>query len=77
MTHQIHQLNKEEEAMENKQIDITFEIEKDTKNTIRFKEVLKGPLDPPIIGTLYVPKMTLSGLGFKEDQKLKVTLTIA
>lgn len=35
---------------------VTFEFEKDTKNTIRFKEVLNGPLDVANIGTLYVPK---------------------
>lgn len=29
---------------------VTFEFEKDTKNTIRFKEVLNGPLDVANIG---------------------------
>ncbi len=55
---------------------VTFEFEKDTKNTIRFKEVLNGPLDVANIGTLYVPKMTLKAIGYQEGQKLEVTLDI-
>ena len=53
---------------------VTFEFEKDTKNTIRFKEVLGGPLDAPNIGTLYVPKQTLKQIGYKEGSKLIVEL---
>ena len=33
---------------------ITFELERDTKNTYRFQEVAKE--EPPLIGTLYVQK---------------------
>jgi hypothetical protein len=55
---------------------VTFEFEKDTKNTIRFKEVLNGPLDVAKIGTVYVPKSTLAALGYKEGQKLEVTLNV-
>ena len=55
---------------------VMFEFEKDTKNTIRFKEVLNGPLDVANIGTLYVPKMTLKAIGYQEGQKLEVTLDI-
>ena len=55
---------------------VTFEFEKDTKNTIRFKEVLNGPLDVANIGTLYVPKMTLKAIGYQEGQKLEVTLDV-
>ena len=54
---------------------VTFEFEKDTKNTIRFKEVLNGPLDVANIGTLYVPKMTLKAIGYQEGQKLEVTIS--
>lgn len=53
---------------------VTFEFEKDTKNTIRFKEVLNGPLDAPVIGTLYVPKQTLKQIGYNEGSKLIVDL---
>ena len=37
-------------------MEIKFEMEKETKNTIRFKEVVGGPLDTPNIGTIYIPK---------------------
>lgn len=53
---------------------VSFEFEKETKNTIRFKEVLNGPLDTPNIGTLYVPKQTLKQIGYKEGSKLIVEL---
>jgi hypothetical protein len=53
---------------------VSFEFEKETKNTIRFKEVLDGPLDAPNIGTLYVPKQTLKQIGYKEGSKLIVEL---
>ena len=33
---------------------VTFELEKETKNTYRFEEVAKG--SPPMIGTLYIQK---------------------
>ena len=33
---------------------LTFELEKDTKNTYRFQEVAKGAA--PLIGTLYIQK---------------------
>ncbi len=45
---------------------VSFEFEKETKNTIRFKEVLDGPLD--------VPKQTLKQIGYKEGNKLIVEL---
>lgn len=54
---------------------VNFEFEKDTKNTIRFKEVLNGPLDAPTIGTLYVPKQTLKQIGYQEGQQLVVTIS--
>ena len=36
-----------------------FEIEKETKNTIRYAEVAEG--QPPIIGTIYIQKWALEG----------------
>ena len=33
---------------------LTFELERDTKNTYRFQEVAKGA--PPLISTLYIQK---------------------
>jgi hypothetical protein len=55
---------------------IKFEFERDTKNTIRFKEVLNGPLDTPKIGTLYVSKGTLKDIGYTEGKKLEVEVKV-
>ena len=56
---------------------VTFEFERDTKNTIRFKEVLNGPLDTPKIGTLYVSKATLKEIGYTEGDKIDATVAIS
>lgn len=65
-------------------MNVTFEFEKDTKNTIRFKEVVGdddlqvpaiGTLYVPAIGTLYVPKTTLREIGYKQGDKLVVSLS--
>lgn len=56
---------------------VQFVAERDTKNTIRFAEVLTGPLDTPKIGTLYVSKGTLKELGYVEGKKLSVEVNIA
>ena len=42
---------------------ITFELEKVTKNTIRFAEVLESELDAPKVGGIYIPKSTLAEIG--------------
>ena len=55
-------------------MEVFFELEKVTKNTIRFAEVLNGPLDTPKVGTIYVPKTTLQQIGYTEGKQLKVTL---
>ncbi len=55
-------------------MEIKFEMEKETKNTIRFKEVVGGPLDTPNIGTIYVPKATLKQIGYEPGTQLIVEL---
>ena len=55
---------------------VQFTPEKDTKNTIRFKEAVGGPLDVPKIGTLYVSKQTLKELNYQEGQGLEVSLIV-
>lgn len=45
-----------------------FELEKETKNTIRYAEVAEG--QPPVIGTVYVQKWALQGT----PKRVKVTL---
>ena len=51
---------------------VIMTMEKATKNTIRFTEVLEHELDAPKIGTVYIPKSTLGAIGWKEGMKLTV-----
>ena len=53
---------------------VAMKMEKATKNTIRFTEVLENELDAPKIGTIYVPKSTLGVIGWKEGKTLTVEL---
>lgn len=53
---------------------ITFEVEKETKNTYKFKEVVAGPLEPTKVGTIYVPKTTLKEIGYNPGDKLAIDL---
>ena len=57
-------------------VTVSFEMEKDTKNTIRFKEVVPGPLDVPKVGTIYVPKTTLKEIGYEVGKQLIIELHI-
>lgn len=52
----------------------TFKMEKATKNTIRFEEVLENELDAPKIGSIYIPKSTLGELGWKEGNNITIEL---
>ena len=49
-------------------------MEKATKNTIRFTEVLENELDAPKIGTVYVLKATLGAVGWKEGKVLTIEI---
>jgi len=53
---------------------VTMNMEKATKNTIRFSEVLESELDAPTIGVIYVPKATLKAIGWKEGKPLEVEI---
>lgn len=55
---------------------ITLKMEKATKNTIRFEEVLENELDAPKIGSIYIPKATLAELGWKEDKTLTIEMEV-
>lgn len=55
---------------------VKFKMEKATKNTIRFTEVLEHELDAPKIGTIYVPKATLGLVGWAEGKDLIVELSV-
>jgi hypothetical protein len=48
---------------------LTFTLERETKNTIRYQEDADGK--PPAIGTLYVQKWLL---GNEPPQKLTITI---
>ena len=53
---------------------VNFKMEKATKNTIRFTEVLENELDALKIGTLYVPKQTLGTIGWAEGKNLVIEI---
>lgn len=55
---------------------VTFTMEKATKNTIRFTEVLASELDAPKIGTLYIPKSTLGELKWADGDKISIELSV-
>ena len=53
---------------------VTMNMEKATKNTIRFAEVLESELDAPSIGVIYVSKATLKAIGWKEGKALEIEI---
>jgi hypothetical protein len=53
---------------------VTLKMEKVTKNTIRFEEILASELDAPKIGSIYIPKSTLGELNWKEGDNLVITI---
>lgn len=55
---------------------IKFEMEKATKNTIRFAEILESELAAPKIGSVYIPKSTLGELKWKEGMKIEMEVRI-
>lgn len=54
---------------------VTFEMEKVTKNTIRFAEVLESELAAPKIGSVYIPKSTLGELGWKDGDTITLEIS--
>lgn len=56
---------------------IALKMEKATKNTIRFEEVLESELSAPKVGTIYVPKSTLGEIGWKEGDTLEISIGVA
>lgn len=55
---------------------VEFKMEKATKNTIKFNEILENELSAPKIGTLYVQKATLGSMGWSEGATLVVDLKV-
>ena len=56
---------------------LTFSAEKATKNTVMFTEDLISEFALAKIGNLYIPKATLSELGWRPDIKQKIEVAIA
>ena len=56
---------------------VIFKMEKATRNTIKFSEVLEDELDAAKIGTLYVQKATLKEIGWQDGKPLEVELKVA
>lgn len=57
------------------QLSATFEVERDTKNTVRYQEI-DGD-QPPIMGTAYVQKWALKKLGAGSvPGKIKIIITV-
>ncbi len=52
-------------------IEITFALDRPTKNTVRYAEVS----DSPIVGTLYVQKTAIEKMG--NPKSIKVTIEAA
>lgn len=55
---------------------IMFKMEKATKNTIRFEEILESELDAPKLGSIYIPKSTLGELGWKDGKTVEIELEV-
>lgn len=53
-----------------------FVFNRETKNTIRFDEVVENETDTPAIGTLYVNKSVLRNLGWTPNKALVVNLSV-
>jgi hypothetical protein len=61
--------------MQDKKLELAFTVEKDTKNTRRYKEEVND--GPPVIGTLYVQQWALRKLnGGSMPGRLRVTVTV-
>lgn len=55
---------------------VVFTMEKATKNTIRFEEVMESELAAPKVGSVYVPKATLGEIGWKEGDVLTIDISV-
>lgn len=60
--------------MANEPFELTFELEKDTKNTYQYKETTVEAGKPPVIGTVYVQKWAL---GSPAPEKIQISLMVA
>lgn len=59
-------------------ITVYFDVEKPTKNTIKFAEIKADEFAPFHVGTTYVQKASLGSIGYKsgDNRVLEVTLRL-
>lgn len=55
---------------------VRMEMDKNTKTTIRFKEILANELDAPVIGQVYIPKATLKQIGWEEGKEITLDVDV-
>ena len=55
---------------------LIFEMEKPTKNTIKFKEILENDLDAPKVGAIYLQKAALKELNWAEGKNLEIEIRV-
>lgn len=55
---------------------VKFEEDKETAGTWRFKECDIGPLDTPMLKTVYIPKSTLKLMGWEPNKGRKIIVGI-
>ena len=55
---------------------VNFAYERETKNTIRFAEVVDDDLSATKIGSVYVSKPTLKELGWTRGNGISVTINV-
>jgi hypothetical protein len=58
---------------EKQKLTAVFTVEKETKNTIRYQEVVST--EPPVVGTIYIQKYAANKLG--NPSKITVTVEAA
>lgn len=63
-------------AKNNATIELVFTYERETKNCIRFTEVLQDKLDTPQVGTLYLQKASLKAMGWQEGKNITMQLSV-
>ena len=55
---------------------VTLFKDKETRNTIRFKENQLDDVEP-VVGIIYIPKRTLQDIGYKDGDAIVVQVEVA
>lgn len=56
---------------------VTFAMERETKNTVRFTEVLQGKMTNPVVGTIYIQKDALKAKGWEDGKGITIDIGLA